>query len=91
MTQITITRMIGIVILVIFTSGCDNFIARQLGGTINVNLPTNTKLVNVTWKEGDLWLLTRPAYAGEAVETFRFEERSMLGVLQGTVTITETK
>lgn len=42
-----------------------------------VDLPTNTKLVNVTWRSrGELWYLTRPLHENEKPETFTFRETS---------------
>lgn len=66
-----------------------NWRARALGGTLNVELPPETKLVTATWKGSDLWYLTRPARKGEAPETSTFQESSALGIMQGRVIFTE--
>jgi hypothetical protein len=54
-------------------------------------LPNNQKLVNVTWKEGELWYLTRQMKQGEVAETYTFNEKSSFGLIEGTVIITENK
>ena len=69
--------------------GCQNFLARRAGGSITKNLPAGRKLVNVTWKDDDLWILTRPMLDGDKPETYLFSESSALGIAEGTVTIVE--
>lgn len=63
--------------------------ARNFGGTAQIDLPPGEKLVNVTWKQVDLWILTRPANPGETPQTYRFKESSSFGVMEGTVVIQE--
>lgn len=70
-------------------AGCDNWRARTWGGSTTVTVQPGHKVVTVTWKESSLWIATRPMHADEAPETILFEERSSMGVLQGTVTIVE--
>jgi hypothetical protein len=75
-----------------FMVGCtDNIRARNFGGTANLDLPPNQKLVNVTWKEDDIWYLTRPMRDDELAETYSFQESSSFGMLEGTVKIHEIK
>jgi hypothetical protein len=69
----------------------NNFAAKALGGKLAIDLPPNTKLMNVTWKETQLWYLTRPMQADEKAETLTFQEMSTLGILQGKVTFKESK
>ncbi|MGE5370431.1 MAG: hypothetical protein ACM3QZ_00445 [Solirubrobacterales bacterium] len=85
-------RGIALVFLLIvgllLVAGC-NPIARKYGGRVTSKLPENQKLVNVTWKEDSLWLLTRPMRPGEKPETYTFREDSTFGVLEGKVIIVE--
>ncbi len=72
--------------------GCtDNQSVRQLGGTQTKKLPPNVKLVNMTWKDSDLWILTRPMRDDEIAETYTFSENSNFGVFEGTITVVEQK
>lgn len=64
--------------------------AKHWGGTASIELPANQHLVNVTWKDDHLWLLTEPAAPGSLPKTYEFHESSNLGILQGTVIIHET-
>ena len=65
--------------------------ARDFGGELSIELDSGHELVNATWKEYDLWVLTRRATPGHAPQTYYFQEISSFGVLQGTVIIKETK
>ena len=77
-------------ILPLTVSCTENQRAKAWGGSMTINLEPNQKLVNVTWKEGDMWILTRPMRAGEINETYKFGEKSTFGLMEGTVTIVET-
>lgn len=73
------------------TSGF-NPIARQFGGTVTINLESNRKLVNVSWKKDDsLWILTRKMRRDEEAETYEYKEDSAFGVIEGTVVVIEHK
>ena len=69
----------------------ENSRVKNFGGEGTFNLPKGQKLVNVTWKETQLWYLTRPMHSNETAETYQFQEESSWGVIQGTFIIVETK
>jgi hypothetical protein len=90
-------KIIGIVLIVItilsalFTlTGCQGAV-RSFGGNMTLNLPENTKLEMITWKEDSLWYCTRPMRENEEAEVHTFQQSSEFGVFEGTVTIVETK
>ena len=64
---------------------------KQFGGTTNVDLPNGQKLIEVTWKEGNIWYLTRPMRNNEIPETYNFVEKSSWGMVEGNVIINEKK
>lgn len=76
--------------LVINMVGCQAA-AKQLGGTVTVDLDVNKKLMECTWKDNDLWFLTKDMTEDDIAETYEFKESSNLGVLEGTVIIKEHK
>jgi hypothetical protein len=76
--------------IIICVAGC-NATTRQLGGEQTIELQENKKLVNVTWKENDLWILTRNMRDEDIAESYEFQEDSNFGVLEGTVIIKENK
>lgn len=65
-------------------TGCDQGVARSLGGDMTLELEM------ITWKDDSLWYLTRPMQDGEEPETHTFQQSSEFGVFEGTVTIVES-
>ena len=87
MKKLFLTILIG----VIATSCTQNERVKTWGGTGTINLPKGRKLVNVTWKETELWYLTRPMDSSDVAETYQFQEESSWGMVEGTYNIIETK
>lgn len=63
--------------------------AKNLGGSTTIELPEGKKLVMVTWKESQLWILTRDMREEDLVETYNFAEKSSWGIFEGNVIIKE--
>ena len=82
--------VITILSVLLALTGCQGAV-RDLGGSMTLNLPKNTKLEMITWKEDSLWYLTRPMKENEEAEVHTFQQSSEFGVFEGTVTIIETK
>ena len=75
----------------VFNSCTKNQRARAWGGEMTITVPTGQKLVNVTWKENDVWILTRPMRADESPETYSFYEKSKWGLMEGEIKLIESK
>lgn len=72
--------------------GCtDNARVKTWGGSATINLPKGEKLVNVTWKETNLWILTKPMKFTDSAEIYIFKEESSFGIVEGEYNIIETK
>jgi hypothetical protein len=69
----------------------ENARVKNFGGEGTVNLPQGRKLVNVIWKDMQLWYLTRQMKPDEVAETYSFQEESSWGVIEGSYNIVETK
>jgi hypothetical protein len=79
-------------VMVMFASCTDNERVKIFGGTANLTIPQNEKFVNVTWKEFDLWVITKTRTPLDTTyDTYTFKEHSKHGVLEGTYVITESK
>ena len=76
--------------LIFGTVGCQSA-AKNFGGDYTLKLPKNEKLVMITWKGGSLWYLTKPMTEDDVAETYKFQESADLGIMEGTVTVVETK
>jgi len=83
--------LFGALVLLSLASCTENGRVRAWGGTGTINLEQGKKLVNVTWKEADLWYLTREMTATDVAETYKFSESSQFGLMEGTYIIVETK
>lgn len=83
-------KFILLVIIGLCLTGCHEA-TRSFGGSMTIELPKGQKLEEITWKDANLWYLTRPMREDDIAETHTFQESSEFGVLEGTVTIIETK
>lgn len=82
---------LAIVLGVIITSCTENERVKAWGGEGTIKLPKGKKLVNVTWKETQIWYLTRNMDSNDVAETYEFHEESSYGVIEGTYKIIESK
>jgi hypothetical protein len=80
-----------VVTMMILVSCTENSRVKNFGGEGTINLPQGRKLVNVTWKETEIWYLTRPMDTSDVAQTYTFQEESSWGVMEGTYNIVETK
>jgi hypothetical protein len=87
MKKVFLVIMVG----VIATSCTENSRVKAWGGEGTINLPKGRKLVNVTWKETEVWYLTKAMDSNDVAETYQFQEESSWGLVEGTYNIVETK
>lgn len=78
-------------ILISLVSCTQNQKAKNYGGKAEITLPVGEKLVMATWKDDDLWYLTRPMVATDSAVSYTFKEESSFGVWEGTYIIHELK
>ena len=84
--------MIFAITLGFILMGCtSNTRARHWGGTMTINLPAGQELMEATWKDNNLYYLTRPMEPDYVPVTKTFHEDSRLGVIEGTVIFIETR
>ena len=74
-----------------FVSCTQNQRAKSFGGNAKLDLPVGEKLIIVTWKDDNLWTLTRKMNPNEKTETYFFKEESSFGMMEGNYTIIEHK
>ena len=73
-------------------TGCNQMATRNFGGEMTIDLPKDTKLEMITWKDDDsLWYLTRPMTETDIAESYKFQQQSEFGIFEGTVYIQEYK
>lgn len=81
--------LLAALVTILFCSCTAQERAKNWGGETEFKLPKGEKLVSVTWKEAQLWYLTRPSREGEKPEVLTFQEDSNFGLLEGKVTFIE--
>lgn len=81
-----------IILLVIGLSSCNqNAMTKSWGGEMDLTLEPNQKLVQITWKDTDLWILTKDMSESDVAEKYTFYEESGLGIMEGEIRISEVK
>ncbi len=81
--------ILGLLVGIVLCGCSDKTMARRYGGDSTVNLNPGEKLEEVTWKDNDLWILTKPMKDGDVAEEYTFQEDSEFGIIEGTVHIIE--
>jgi hypothetical protein len=83
-------KILLVLVMALATVSCtENIRARNWGGTSTVELEKGKTLVNATWKNTDLWLLTKDRPDGQEPSTYEFSEDSSFGVMEGKIIIKE--
>jgi hypothetical protein len=75
--------MMILVTMVVMSSCTENVRARHFGGTETLALKPNEVVLNVTWKESQMWICTQDT----VTRVVYFREKSSWGVMEGTVII----
>lgn len=78
-------------ICIIFASCTPQARSRHFGGDLTINLPAGQELMEATWKDNNLYYLTRPMSDDYVPVTKTLHESSRFGVLEGKVYFIETK
>lgn len=73
MKRVTILSMI--VIVGLLSSCTKEQRAKNWGGSYTYELPANQKLVDVTWKGDDTWVLYRPMTPNEKAVTYTYVQQ----------------
>ena len=74
----------SVLLFAVFISSCTkNKRARTFGGEEEITLKANEKLINITWKESNMWLLTEDTLTN--IKYFR--ENSAWGVWEGEIIV----
>lgn len=81
--------LIMVTMCAILTGCSSNHTSRVWGGESSIDLPKGEKLLLVTWKNDNLWMLTEPMENGYHAKVYKYRESSAFGIMQGTVTIKE--
>lgn len=75
--------VVTVITVITFLSCTDNQRARKFGGKEEIQLKPNEVLINITWKESNMWVLTKDTTTN--IKYFR--ENSNWGVWEGEIII----
>ena len=78
-------------IVCILLCGCDNYNTRNLGGSMTLELQKGQRLVEITWKDADMLILTEPMDSDYIPKTKTFYEKSQFSIMEGSITIIESR
>ena len=78
-------------ILMTLLACTDNQRAKVIGGTMEIRVPCDQVVFDVTWKGEDFWYATQPAGQGWNPTTKTFREYSSYGVIEGQVNLVESR
>lgn len=76
-----ITLLVGFALTMSILSCTENERAKNFGGSMNVQIQPNEVFINATWKEDELWIVTKDTVTKE----FHFREHSSFGIMEGEV------
>lgn len=74
MKRIYVGTLLCIILSLGLLTGCDQGVARSLGGDMTLELEPGQKLEMITWKEDSLWYLTRPMRDDESISSIRLHD-----------------
>ena len=80
-----------IAILITLLACTDNQRSKVLGGTMEIKVPCDQVVFDVTWKGENLWYATQPARSDWRPESKRFVEYSSYGLIEGEVVLHESR
>jgi len=85
-------KLILIIVALICMCSCtEQTRTRQFGGEMTINLPAGQELMMVTWKDNELFYLTRPMSDDYIPVKKTFQESSSWGIMESTVYFVETR
>lgn len=80
-----------ITLLLTLLACTDNQRTKAFGGDMTIKVPCDQVVFDTTWKGEDLWYATHPAGEGWRPEKKVFTEYSSFGLVQGHVTLVESR
>jgi len=79
--------LLATLIIITLSSCTERQRAKDFGGTSTCKLKKNEVLINITWKDSDMWVLTEDTITHQKY----FRESSSWGIWNGEVEITNNK
>lgn len=84
-------RIIALFVTALLTACTEQTMTRNFGGNQEIELGKGQRLVELTWKDNNLWILTEPMDSDYVPKTKTFYEISEWGAWEGFIAIIESK
>lgn len=84
-------KKILICLIALCAISCENWRARHIGGTMEINVERGYKVTSATFKEGNLWYFVEPMDSTYTPMQKKLVEKSMYGALEGTIIFNESR
>lgn len=75
-------KLLFILLSVLVSSCTENSRTRAFGGKQSYSIKENEIFINATWKDADLWILTKDTIDNQ----YHFREKSSFGMMEGEIT-----
>ena len=84
-------QILSLLVLIVLLMSCtQNQRARNWGGEEKIELEKGRRVVNISWHDDDIWILTEEMDSSKTPRTLEFIEKSSF-MLDGKVIIVESK
>ncbi len=80
-----------IAVLIALLACTDNQRSRAFGGTMEIKVPCDQSVFDVTWKGENLWYAVQPGRENWVPERKHFKEYSSYGMVEGEVILVESR
>lgn len=75
----------------LLTSCTEQYVARQFGGNVEIEVPAGYKVTSATWKEDNIFYFIEPMEDDYTPKEKKFIESSSYGVLESEVIFVEKR
>lgn len=75
----------------LLTSCTEQYVARQFGGNVEIEVPAGYKVTSATWKEDNIFYFIEPMEDDYTPKEKKFIESSSFGVLESEVIFVEKR
>lgn len=79
------------IISLLSLTSCDQYVARQFGGDVDIKVEKGYKVTSATWKGDAIFYFVEPMEEDYKPKVKKFIESSNLGVLESKVIFIESK
>lgn len=84
-------KILFILSVLLMCSCTDNMMTRNWGGKTEMDAPKGQRVIMITFKGDDIWILTEPMDSDYVPKTKKFYESSSWNLYEGEITIRESR